>query len=831
MPSTTSNLLFLIAFIALLPLQVNAFGAGDIPDFSYLHNKAFRHGDIENILTEVAKTVGGLATGSGMLQFAQSIMAVGPSGSKFDKGDIKKVYFGNWLRDHSQLSADTLVLIVAVLSFMDFGFATEEFEVTPERLGVYLPVEHIDNPKGYAAKEGDARRFHPKLRPPVQPQELEIDPRTGMKNYMATENRSWDTPTAFIRRTSRGCIEHGRRAGGKEGAELWEAYRNWCEIALRKMGHRQVFCHVSDQVIINTPNGPSPPLVTGTFGGADFLHSLLGEATDRFSQTSVTDLFQKMNDASNADSSSVISTIQSILSKVPHGEGSSQMQQGEQLHVQSKAYHFDPKNIAPPQVRQQLWTLLKWRDGVYRSVTNLIDSVPGLESLIDNLGESLDTLLHRITILPIHADGLQPILKEFISSLGDASKAAIDSADRYEVFNNPHASDPTHSLLSKDHFILILNEPAGKVAQIVVQHSANVVVQAWSDDRANPDQVIDQVLEAFHHPYLNVGRSQIQDEMFRGLEGWLNGLHDREGESVRSRRNKREDSGDEAPGTHTHPESTFRSRGSQQPLAGSAHLSSQGEESRRQASSHQQGATTPRQASYNRNDVYSRPPERYENEGGYRPTDGHVEIYEQRRAYEQQSSGYESHERRGHADYSEGPRYQEQQPRRPYGYAERSEGLRYQEEQPRQPYGHVDLSEGLRDQEEQPHRSHRHEERQQGYGTYPRPDDESRGYDNDRNSYRGGYEHERSERHHHGRHERRGSGESAHYDGQYGGSPNRNREDFGGRSRAYGRDEPSAYTFGFERLNLQGQDADHSGRRGHHGHEKRHDHHDRGHGY
>src|SRR5712675_1586464 len=35
--------------------------------------------------------------------------------------------------------------------------------------------------RGYAAKEGDARRFHPKLRPPVQPQELEIDPRTGMK--------------------------------------------------------------------------------------------------------------------------------------------------------------------------------------------------------------------------------------------------------------------------------------------------------------------------------------------------------------------------------------------------------------------------------------------------------------------------------------------------------------------------------------------------------------------------------------------------------------------------------------------------------------------------
>lgn len=35
--------------------------------------------------------------------------------------------------------------------------------------------------RGYAEKEGDARRFHPKLRPPVNPRELEIDPRNGMK--------------------------------------------------------------------------------------------------------------------------------------------------------------------------------------------------------------------------------------------------------------------------------------------------------------------------------------------------------------------------------------------------------------------------------------------------------------------------------------------------------------------------------------------------------------------------------------------------------------------------------------------------------------------------
>ena len=80
---------------------------------------------------------------------------------------------------------------------------------------------------------------------------------------MATENRGWDTSTAHIRRAFRSCIQHGRRAHGRDGPDLWEAYRmmgtglhtledllahsNWCELALRKMGHSEIFCHVGDE--------------------------------------------------------------------------------------------------------------------------------------------------------------------------------------------------------------------------------------------------------------------------------------------------------------------------------------------------------------------------------------------------------------------------------------------------------------------------------------------------------------------------------------------------------------------------------------------------------
>ena len=43
------------------------------------------------------------------------------------------------------------------------------------------------------------------------------------------------------------------------------------------MGYNNVFMHVGDHVRIQAPNGQYvAPLVTGTFGGSDFMYSLLG---------------------------------------------------------------------------------------------------------------------------------------------------------------------------------------------------------------------------------------------------------------------------------------------------------------------------------------------------------------------------------------------------------------------------------------------------------------------------------------------------------------------------------------------------------------------------
>src|SRR5262245_9326563 len=138
---------------------------------------------------------------------------------------------------------------------MSFGYATEEFEVTEERLGCYRPEEHIDNPKGYA--DGiDARTLDPRLRGPVDPIEIDIDPRTGMKNYIANESGRWATSAGYLRYSFARSIHFGRlyTSGSQSGkeADLCEALRclgqalhcmedfsahsNYCELALRELG-------------------------------------------------------------------------------------------------------------------------------------------------------------------------------------------------------------------------------------------------------------------------------------------------------------------------------------------------------------------------------------------------------------------------------------------------------------------------------------------------------------------------------------------------------------------------------------------------------------------
>ncbi|KAJ7158220.1 heterokaryon incompatibility protein Het-C-domain-containing protein [Mycena crocata] len=546
MPSNITLLFLLVLFfVCLSGSGVYAFGAGNIPSFAYMEGRAFRHGDIEDALAELIKK----GSGGG---FALASML--SKGSKFGGLDIKRVYFGNWLRDYSQavdiatlkkVPIQTILNLCMALGFMAHGYATAEFEVTEERLGVYLPTEHIDNPKGYGDGE-DPRKYHPKLRGPVEPIELEVDHRTGMKNYIANDSGHWATSKALVRQTLERCIHLGRqqRSQGRKEDE-YEAYRllgqalhtledfsahsNFCELALVSMGHSEVFVHVGDQVRIQAPNGKwVAPLVTGTFGGSDFTHSLLGEAGDHLSQASVSDLNKELDKARStstsrsgpgSDSGSV---LRELLFKLPGGSGSEmsrEMDSIERIRAGPSQGGKRPEDMSPQELHAVLWQVLSFRDSVAKKISKTIEKIPGLGPLIEKIMDGISVFVFT-TLEPF----LKPLLKTATTSLASVAGDVIDNHDQYEVFNDPRASDPTHSFLSKDHFNLILNEPAGHLARLILIHTVTLVIKAWDDTSVNVHHLTEDILSCLFHPDFHNNSSKIQREMMQYMHTWVNGL-------------------------------------------------------------------------------------------------------------------------------------------------------------------------------------------------------------------------------------------------------------------------------------------------------------------
>ena len=91
---------------------------------------------------------------------------------------------------------------------------------------------------------------------------------------------------------------------------------------------------------------------------------------------------------------------------------------------------------------------------------------------------------------------------------------------QYEPWTDPFCSDPTHSILSKDHFSNILNEPAGQVASVILQYVAPRVIYAWEHPEIPLEQVLEDVLRVFHHPALRDHNCKLHQNMYDTVGQW-----------------------------------------------------------------------------------------------------------------------------------------------------------------------------------------------------------------------------------------------------------------------------------------------------------------------
>ncbi|KAI0159805.1 heterokaryon incompatibility Het-C [Xylariaceae sp. FL1272] len=565
MASRSVLVLCLVFCLLVLVAPASAFGAGEVPVGSEFKGYVWRHGDINEVLAYLP------------VSFITN--------HRFTQLERKQIYFGNWLRDFSQVIDTTclenvpepiLRAIVSVMGFMEFGFATDEFDVTRERLGCYTHVEHIDNPAGY---QDDAKEVDERLRGPVDPKELEFDPKTGMKNYIANSGQGWDTSADYVRKQLSECIRLGRKqrdASAKKesfihlGAALhtledFSAHSNYIELCLHELGEDQIFAFVGDACRVEVSRGfrkhrKVAPLVTGTFGMLDIFHSLLGEADDMAilqSKGSLGDLEKQLGYGGVAFEHlfEVVKRALELLGKVSKDDNPL-LQQLETVSVifqkaketmpslNSDSSSGDESNskesgqadgITNPNL---LWQaiepifylhdrLMKWMQESAQESEELAEH----ESR-SQLGEQTNQLVFKF---------LAVMLESAVKELRNAVKAAKEKVDEEAAKSSAaqiyqdgsSASDPSHSDLSKDHFSNTLNQISGLVATITTNWATQQVVKCWDDPDINAEKTIDEILTILHHPAFPKKKTAIQGYMFNQVEKWWTEMSDEEKAGLR----------------------------------------------------------------------------------------------------------------------------------------------------------------------------------------------------------------------------------------------------------------------------------------------------------
>jgi hypothetical protein len=127
-----------------------------------------------------------------------------------------------------------------------------------------------------------------------------------------------------------------------------------------------------------------------------------------------------------------------------------------------------------------------------------------------------------IFILSLLAPFIRPIINAVSAQLKSGSSSVVDASGKhqYEPWTDPFCTDPTHSLLSKDHFSNILNEPAGQVAAAILQYVAPRIIYAWEHPNVPVNQVLDDISRVFHHPALRDHHCELHRNMYDVVQRW-----------------------------------------------------------------------------------------------------------------------------------------------------------------------------------------------------------------------------------------------------------------------------------------------------------------------
>lgn len=330
--------------------------------------------------------------------------------------------------------------------------------------------------------------------------------------------------------------------------EDYAAHSNYTELSLIELGEVEVFPHVGrgTKVEIQGAQDYVYPIITGTFGGVDFFHSVLGELSDKAMQSEVQSLEGVMAESQNGTPSE--SFIRELLGKIPDGligDTDGQADKMNEFKSKSESAKETNQQVSPREpeewtrylddVHQQIYPVLEWHDNIIKAVNNAIEKIPVLPELIEQIQEQI-----TVFVFSVIAPYVLPILQQVKHELQTGSSEVIQSSKEQQhiVFDDDDSSNPTHSMLSKDHFSNLLNEPAGRIASQVIKWVVPQLMECWDNEDIDVDRTLDRVISGvFHHPALRAfgedGAADVRQTMFGTVEEWWQGKSEDEKQMLR----------------------------------------------------------------------------------------------------------------------------------------------------------------------------------------------------------------------------------------------------------------------------------------------------------
>lgn len=325
------------------------------------------------------------------------------------------------------------------------------------------------------------------------------------------------------------------------------AHSNYCELALIELGEHDVFPHVGRDTKMHLEGSRHKvyPIITGTFGGVDFLHSVTGEVSDKLTQNEIDELAGTLEDSQNSDTS----ILRNLLDKIPDGlfGGDDKKQKLDDIQQNANNAQMEQMQVSPRDPEEytlyvqniftQIMPVIEFHDDVLKSITEAIEKIPILPKIVEQLEDQLS-----VFVFSVIAPFVVPVINQIKNELRTGSDEIIQSSENEQliVFNHDDSTDPTHSMLSKDHFSNILNEVAGKTASNVVAWVVPQLMRAWDDDNVVIKRVCSRIIGGvMHHPAQREmgedGAEKGRELMFQSVEEWWNEMSDDAKEEYRSK--------------------------------------------------------------------------------------------------------------------------------------------------------------------------------------------------------------------------------------------------------------------------------------------------------